>query len=200
MQRGEPPRAWAGVGTGGFGIIVAMNALRPGRLIVATHELGDPNFAGTVLLLLDHGDDGAIGVVLNRPSTVPVSEPLPDCAYEVRPPEVVFAGGPVGRDTVIAVGVGTVVGDSAWQPVSEGLGILDLDQRAPEGLRGVRVFAGYAGWAPGQLEDEVEAGAWWVVDAPVEELLGDDPATMWRAVLRRQGGFFVTVPEDPTQN
>lgn len=177
-----------------------MDELRAGSLIAATHELVDPNFAGSVILLLDHSDDGTIGVMLNRPSEVAVSEPLPNCPYDVTAPAVVFAGGPVGRDTVIAVGVGAVVGDRAWQPVAEGLGIVDLDERAPDALRAVRVFAGYAGWAPGQLEGEIAAGAWWVVSAPPDDLLTEDPSTLWRRVLSRQGGLFLTVPEDPTMN
>lgn len=177
-----------------------METARTGSLIVATHELVDPNFAGTVVVLLDHDADGTIGVVLNRPSSVAVHDSLPDCNHEVTAPAVVFAGGPVARSTVIALGTGMVVGDRAWQPVVDGIGIVDLDERRPDALEAVRVFAGYAGWGPGQLEAEIAAGAWWVVNAPAHDLLTDDPATLWRRVLTRQGGVFLTVPEDPTLN
>lgn len=176
-----------------------MREPRAGALLVATHELTDPNFAGTVVLILDHDEDGTVGVVLNRPSEVPVSDPLPDCRHPVAAPELVFVGGPVGRDTVIAVGAGTVVAD-AWQTVVDGVGIVDLDRPAPAALAGVRVFAGYAGWGPGQLEAEVAEGAWWLVDAASDDLVTSEPGTLWRRVLMRQGGLFRTVPDDPTLN
>lgn len=182
-----------------------MAQLRTGGLIVATHELVDPNFAGTVVLLLDHDDDGTIGVVLNRPSQVQVAETLPDRTDEVTQPRVLFTGGPVATDTVIAVGSGPIVGDRAWQPVTDGLGIVDLTERPPPALTALRVFLGYAGWAPGQLAGEIDEGAWWVVDTAVDDLvrgdlLSGDPATLWRRVLTRQGGLFRTVPDDPTMN
>lgn len=178
-----------------------MNELRTGSVIVATHELLDPNFLKTVVLLLDHDEHGTIGVVLNRPSTVPVTDPLPDCRHRIADPDVVFAGGPVARDTMLAVGVGRVEHDSAaWQPVTASVGLVDLDQHAPAGLQQVRVFAGYAGWTPGQLAAEVAAGAWWVLEATEHELLMDDPATLWRRVLKSQGGLFATVPDDPSLN
>jgi putative transcriptional regulator len=172
---------------------------RAGALLVATHELTDPNFAGTVVLLLDCDEDGTVGVVLNRPSDVPVSEPLPDCRQPLAAPEMVFVGGPVGRDTVIAVGTGSV-GDAAWQGIRDGVGIVDLDRPAPAGMAGVRVFAGYAGWGPGQLRAEIDEGAWWLVDAAADDLVTPEPATLWRRVLMRQGGLFRTVPDDPTLN
>lgn len=182
-----------------------MAQLRTGGLIVATHELVDPNFAGTVVLLLDHDDDGTVGVVLNRPSELAVADTLPDRTTEVTRPRVLFAGGPVATDTVIAVGSGPVVGDRAWQPVTDGLGIVDLTERPPPALTALRVFVGYAGWAPGQLAGEIDEGAWWVVETTTDDrlradLLSGDPATLWRRVLTRQGGLFRTVPDDPTMN
>ena len=166
---------------------------------MATHDLEDPNFAGAVVMLLDHDEGGTVGVVLNRPSDVPVSDPLPDCHHPLAAPELLFVGGPVGRDTVIAVGTGAVVG-AGWQAVDEGVGIVDLDQPAPAALAGVRIFAGYAGWGPGQVEAEIDEGAWWVVDAAPDDLVTAEPGTLWRRVLARQGGVFFTVPEDPTLN
>lgn len=177
-----------------------MERLRTGGLVVATHELVDPNFAATVVLLLDHDDDGTIGVVLNRPGTTEVSATLPGRSDAVTAPRVLFSGGPVATDTVIAVGTGPVVGDRAWQPVADGLGIVDLTEPPPAAMTALRVFVGYAGWAPGQLAAEVDEGAWWVVDSPVDQLLSGDPATLWRRVLVGQGGWFRTVPDDPTLN
>lgn len=177
-----------------------MNSIRSGSLLVATHELVDPNFAGTVILLLDHDDEGTIGVVLNRPSEVPVSEPLPECSIAVSTPAVVFVGGPVGRETVIALGAGSAIKEEDWQPVADGLGIIDLARQPPDGLQALRVFAGYAGWSPGQLEEEVVQGSWWVVDGAIDDLLTTDPGGLWRRVLSRQGGLFRTVPDDPVMN
>ena len=171
-----------------------------GRLLVATHDLTDPNFHGAVVLLLDHDDDGSVGLVLNRPSETAVSEPLPDCRHDLADPPVVFVGGPVRRDVLVSLGAGVVAAHPAWQPVTGGIGIVDLDQPVPAGLRFVRVFAGYAGWGAGQLADEVAEGAWWVVDSMVDDAVTWDPAGLWRRVLIRQGGLFTTVPDDPVLN
>ena len=185
----------------------AENVIEPaaGRLLVATHDLTDPNFHGTVVLLLDHDDDGSVGLVLNRPSDTAVSEPLPACHHDVADPPVVFVGGPVRRDVLVTLGAchvpnGRVEEDPAWQPVSDGIGIVDLDQPIPADLGSVRIFAGYAGWGAGQLADEVAEGAWWVVDSAVDDPVTADPAGLWRRVLNRQGGLFTTVPEDPAMN
>jgi putative transcriptional regulator len=177
-----------------------MNEVRTGALIVATHDLVDPNFAKAVVLLLDHDEDGTIGVVLNRPSAVPVTDPLPDCRHRMADPAVVFAGGPVGRDTMLVIGTGEVGPSPAWQQVTDGIGLVDIDQDAPTGLEASRVFAGYAGWSPGQLEAEVGAGAWWVLDGPSSEVLATQPFTLWRRMLKAQGGLFTTVPDDPVLN
>lgn len=171
-----------------------------GRLAVATHDLTDPNFAGAVVLLLDHDEDGSVGLVLNRPGDTPVAEPLPDRRHEVASPAVVFVGGPVRRDLLITLGAGPVVGDDAWQPVMEGLGIVDVDGAAPSALRCIRPYAGYAGWGPGQLAEEIADGAWWVVDGIADDAVTGDPGGLWRRVLTRQGGLFTTVPEDPVLN
>jgi len=158
-----------------------------GRLLVATPLIGDDTFRRTVVLVLAHGDEGALGVVLNRPSDTPVAEVPGDWAERAAAPGVVFVGGPVDTDTVVGLG---------------DRGAVDL-QAAPDDRAGpapeVRLFAGQAGWGTGQLEDEVAERAWWVVDAEPGDVLTRDPGTLWERVLRRQpapAAWFANLPED----
>jgi putative transcriptional regulator len=174
-----------------------------GRLLVATASLVDPNFHLTAALLLEHGEHGALGVVLNRPSEIPVEQILPDWAHAVSEPKVVFHGGPVQPNTVIAVARSRVEAPSGWQRVLGPLGVVDLDADpaivAPD-IRGFRVVAGYAGWSAGQLEAEIASGAWFVIAAGDDDPFCKDPDELWRSVLRRQGGLFTTVSTNPTLN
>lgn len=173
-----------------------------GRLIVATPSLIDPNFRRSVVLMLHHDDQGALGVVLNRPSEVTVRAALRGWDRLAAQPPVVFVGGPVETQGVIALARRDSVDEAdGWQQVMGGLGVLDL-RRDPETLRveRVRLFAGHAGWAGGQLEDELAAGSWFVLDADGEDAFCAEPQGLWRQVLRRQGGVFRTFPEDPGMN
>ena len=173
-----------------------------GRLVVATPALGDSNFSHTVVFMLDHGDDGALGVVLNRPSDIEVSSALPQWEVLTASPRLLFVGGPVQPEAVVALGkVGDEIADV--QPVGGGVGLVDLrtDPLALIGqVGGLRLFAGYAGWGPGQLEDEIAEGGWFVVDAHAEDVFGDHPDDLWLEVLARQGGMFHTISHDPSQN
>ncbi len=174
-----------------------------GRLAVATPDLGDPNFSHTVVLLLEHGDDGALGIVLNRPSDVAVAEALPGWEALAASPPVVFVGGPVESSAIVALGVGAPPApDDSWTTIVGDLRAVDLtaDPDESEGIETIRVFAGYAGWAPGQLDDEVEAGGWFVIDAEASDVLTDEPDLLWRRVLVRQGGVFTTAADDPSLN
>jgi putative transcriptional regulator len=166
-----------------------------GKLLVATPELLDPNFFRTVVLVLEHTDEGAIGVVLNRPSDYDVDAALPDWEARAASPSVVFVGGPVSESTAICLGR---IGGS------EDISVVDAS-RDPEDLAAqkVRFFAGYAGWMEGQLELEIEEGAWLVVDASSDDALADDPELLWSRVLERQGGVTALLsryPDDPTAN
>jgi len=182
-----------------------------GRLLVASPELGDPHFARTVVLLVDHDESGALGVVLNRPSTTDVSEILPDWHLYATPPQVVFQGGPVGRDSALALasrldGKGEEDEPLGFRHVYGGIGLVDLD--APAELvagevTSMRVFAGYAGWGSGQLEAEIDEGSWFVVPAEPSDLADDDPERLWERVLRRQPprlAMVATFPDDPSLN
>ncbi|WBB59060.1 YqgE/AlgH family protein [Streptomyces sp. WMMC500] len=185
-----------------------------GRLLVATPALTDPNFTRTVVLLLDHDEEGSLGVVLNRPTPVGVSDVLRDWADLAGDPGVVFQGGPVSLDS--ALGLAVVPGDQGggssgegplgWRRVHGAIGLVDLDA-PPELLAAelgtLRIFAGYAGWGPGQLEEELDDGAWYVVESEPGDVSSPAPEGLWRAVLRRQRGelaMVATYPDDPSLN
>ena len=182
-----------------------------GRLLVATPELVEPTFARTVLLLLQHGDDdGALGVVLDRPSGTAVGEVLPSWSAAVAAPAVVFVGGPVQPEAAICLGLSrTGSGPSphlAPLPGDPLLTTVDLDADpllVQPLVRGLRVFAGCAGWSPGQLEGEVEEGSWWVLDSLPGDAFVPAPELLWRQVLRRQRGrlaLYATWPDDASEN
>ncbi len=178
-----------------------------GRLLVATPTLLDPHFVRTVILLLQHDDeDGALGVVLTRPSETGVAEVLLPWSGVASAPAVVFGGGPVQPTAAVCLGRLGAPGrpQAGWAPLADPLlGTVDLDGGPWDGLAEVRVFAGYAGWSAQQLEGEVDAGAWWVLDALPGDPFTPRPELLWEQVLRRQGpplAYAVTFPADPTLN
>lgn len=178
-----------------------------GRLLVATPVIGDPNFDRTVVLVLEHGDQGALGLVLNRPTDVAVLDPLPEWEDLAASPPVVFVGGPVEQGAAIGLARVSSPGEaSGWSQILGPIGTLDLSRRPDEmspAIEQVRIFAGYAGWSPGQVEAELEAEAWLVLDALPDDVLAADPADLWSAVLRRQGGELAMLsgyPPDPSLN
>jgi len=178
-----------------------------GSLLIASATLVDPNFARCLILMLDSDTDGSLGVILNQPSETPVAAvlgPWQDLASE---PGVLFRGGPVEGNAALALG--SLSGDAeppGWRPLTNRLGLLDLDT-APEDcagtLSGVRVYAGYAGWGAGQLDAEIAEGSWHVVDATEADLFARSPDRLWRDVLRRQPtplSLLTTLPSDATLN
>jgi putative transcriptional regulator len=182
-----------------------------GKLLVATPELPDPNFARTVVLVLEHSDEGALGVVLNRPTDSSLVESLPRWADRAAPPAVVFVGGPVQPDA--AIGLARRAAADTDEPDGGGfatlfdrLGTVDLELGPEEitpAVEAVRVFVGYSGWGPGQLDGELAAEGWYVCDADADDLWTAHPNDLWRAVLRRQPGPLRLVagfPDDPSQN
>jgi len=184
-----------------------------GRLLVATPVLSDPNFRRTVVLIVEHEEEqGTLGVVLNRPTQVPVDQVLEPWTDLATSPSVVFTGGPVAPNSALALalvpGTAEPVG---WHPLDgtpamARLGLVDLD--APPGLiapavTSLRVYAGYAGWSAGQLEAEIGEGAWYVLPAEPADAFCAEPKRLWPAVLRRQGGelaYVATYPDDPGLN
>jgi putative transcriptional regulator len=183
-----------------------------GKLLVASPPLVDPNFDRTVVLMLEHNDEGALGVVLNRPSGTPLDDILPEWRAAASEPDVLFVGGPVSPEAVIALARGSGGsrdGDGdreGWAPLFADLASVDvgrdpLDLGVP--LDALRVFAGYAGWSPGQLEGEIEQGGWFVVDRDRDDPFTLQPGRLWGDVLRRQRGrvaMFANYPEDASAN
>jgi putative transcriptional regulator len=178
-----------------------------GKLLVANPRLADPNFDRSVVLVLAHTDDGALGVILNRPSATPLLDPLPRWAVLADNPSMVYEGGPVSPDSVICLArvpapavLESRAGPNTWRHVSGDVGTLDLDLD-PDLIQGavgsLRIFAGYAGWAAGQLEDELLAGGWWVLDAHPGDPFGDRPTDLWHDILRRQPGDLRIVAAYP---
>lgn len=156
-------------------------------------------FHRTVVLVIEHTDEGAVGVVLNRPSEVLVSDAVPSLAASAGDEDVVHVGGPVATQTVLALGDFPDPAEASTTVVGH-LGLVDPDDPRAEVSR-LRVYAGHAGWAPGQLDGELEAGAWIVAEPDTDDpFLEED---VWPVVLRRQGGAYTllsTMPEDPSLN
>jgi len=227
-----------------------------GRLVVATPLLVDPNFRRAVVLILDHDEEGSLGVVVNRPTTVDVATVLEPWAELTAAPGVIFQGGPVALDSALGLAAITGPGDAGrvsvervnelqaedgegtgsggsddeasahggrgsgtdggrdddedeplgWRRVRGRIGLIDLDappQILAAEMSSLRIFAGYAGWGSGQLEAEIDEGAWYVVDAEIGDAFAAQPEDLWRAVLRRQPSelaFVAMFPDDPTEN
>ena len=169
-----------------------------GQLLIAAPSLFD-YFRRTVVLVIEHNDEGAMGVVLNRASETRVTEVVPALAELAGEDELVHVGGPVSPEAVVALAEFDDPGD-AGTPVIGPLGLLDPD-RPDAPLRRLRVYAGYAGWAPGQLEGELEQEAWIVESASPEDPFAEDD--LWARALQRKGGAYAllaTMPADPSQN
>ena len=177
-----------------------------GRLMVASPAMLDPNFARTVVLLLEHGEEGALGLVLNRATEMPVGDPLPGWQSYAAEPAVVFVGGPVQRSSAICLGRSdSPTRSPGWAPVFDRIGTVDLNEVPADvpGVARVRVFAGHAGWGPLQLEDEMDEGAWVVCDASAADVLDPDPDLLWDRVVERQPGvvpLLTRFPPDPDLN
>jgi putative transcriptional regulator len=186
--------------------VATVPLLLRGRLLVATPPLVDPNFDRSVVLMLEHGDDGALGIVLNRPSDTALIEVLPEWQEHATAPGVVFSGGPVAPEAVIALARGGSDDTEGWVSVLGEVGTIDVgrdpDVLAPH-IDALRVFVGYAGWSPGQLEAEIEQDAWFVAPSEPGDPFSPHPDQLWRDVLRRQRGrvaMFANYPEDPETN
>lgn len=168
-----------------------------GALLVAAPSIVDPNFARTVVQVLHHdADDGTLGVIINRPRST--QEPalvgaLGEWLSDSAPPHRVFEGGPVSPDSFLCL-----------TAAAGGVRSVDLTGESPETLSGPwRVFRGYSGWAPGQLDDEIGDAGWYVVASEPHDIFDPEPLALWRTVLSRQSGIlrrFADFPEDPSVN
>jgi putative transcriptional regulator len=182
----------------------AVDSLK-GKLLLASPTLEDPNFLRTVVLVAEHTEEGAMGLVLNRPADVTVADSAPELEELVDGREPIYVGGPVQPTAVIVLAAFTDPG-AAGLLISDDVGFLSaqLDlAESREATQRTRVFAGHAGWGPGQLDEEMEREDW-IVEAPrPDELFATDPHALWSDVLTRKGGTFALVarmPVDPSVN
>ena len=180
-----------------------MDSLR-GQLLIASPQLVDPNFERTVVLITEHGEEGAMGIVLNRPSEAEVSGVIPDLEPVVGS-EPIFVGGPVQPEALVVLGEFSNPEKAAWIVVAD-VGLVSAQaelEELPEAVRRGRVYAGFSGWGPEQLEAEVAEEAW-IIEPPLPaELFPEDPTNLWSDVLERMGGEYALVarmPEDPSLN
>ena len=184
----------------------AVEGSTAGRLLVATPILRDPNFHRTVLLMLEHHEEGALGIVLNRMVDQPVVDLLPVWGPFLAAPGRVFVGGPVQPETAIGIGYRPdSTSDPTWPSVLDGVGLVDLGKEPEEfpDLERLRVFAGYAGWGPGQLEFELAAGSWFVLDGHLGDVFTPKPESLWEEVVGRQRSrvrLYLHHPVDPRMN
>ena len=166
--------------------------------------LNGDEFFQTVILMLAHGPQGALGVVLNRPTEVPIAELFPELSVEAAEPGVLFSGGPVEPDGIICLARGADAQEKpGFAPVLDRWGSIDPRQPPPGGIDAVRVYRGYAGWSARQLEGELERSSWLVFDAWPDDLTSPDPEDMWTRVIDRQGPRYASlkrVPRDPSLN
>ncbi len=177
-----------------------------GHLLIAGPMLVDPNFWRTVVLVVEHNDEGAFGLVLNRPSETTVGEAAPDLDQLIDPDEPLFIGGPVQPSAVITLGRFADVSEAALVAF-EDVGVLGtsgppLEELAPD-LRAARAFVGHSGWGPGQLDSELERGDWILESARRDDVFSQAPGDLWSAVLTRKGGSYALVarmPVNPSLN
>ncbi len=200
LDRGRP---------GHDGRVIPGSPPTKGRLLLATPPLEDPNFDRTVIYVLEHHDEGALGLVLNRPSPEELDEPLDRWADLQTLPSLVFVGGPVEPDALIALARTRQPIDEADEhlaPLSGDIASADLaadPTTVIPSISALRVFRGYSGWGPGQLEGEIDAGAWLVLDPDPSDVFTSEPDELWRVVLRRQPGrlsWLAEAPDDLSAN
>jgi putative transcriptional regulator len=176
-----------------------------GQLLLASSDLFDPNFRRTVVLVTAHDEDGAMGLILNRPSEASVAEAVPVLGEVVDEQAVVFAGGPVEPGAVVVLAEWDDPDDAAAL-VFEDIGFMpaDADTAVLEAAtRRKRVFAGYAGWGAGQLDAELAADGWIIESARPDDVFPSPEDDLWADVLRRKGGpyaLLATMPLDPSSN
>ncbi len=178
-----------------------------GQLLVSVPDLGDENFDQAVVLVLEHDGEGALGLVLNHPSDTAVVEHLPDVVPLVAAPEVFFVGGPVAVGGLLALGRRRLdVEPTHSTPVAGPVVMVEpaaLINGEVEGLDVARLYTGYSGWGPGQLDGELAAGTWHVVSSMPDDVFTADPHRLWRQVMRRQGGRLAAhslFPDDVSVN
>src|SRR5437764_4077641 len=176
-----------------------------GQLLIAGPTLLDPNFWRTVVLIVEHTEEGALGLVLNRPSEATIAETVPELQELLDGDDAVFLGGPVGESSVIVLGRFEDPNEAALLAFAD-VGVLGGGFPADDpggALREGRAFVGHAGWGPGQLDGELERGDWIVEPARRADVFSNSPRELWASVLTRKGGNYALVarmPPDPSSN
>jgi putative transcriptional regulator len=176
-----------------------------GQLLIAGPMLLDPNFWRTVVLIVEHSDEGALGLVLNRPSETSVGEAVPQLEELVELDDPLFIGGPVQPSTVLVLGEFEDPSDATLLAFDD-VGVLGgsaSDDELGAGVQRARAFVGHAGWGPGQLDDELERGDWILEPARTEDAFCSEPEELWSSVLTRKGGSYSLIarmPADPSMN
>jgi putative transcriptional regulator len=177
--------------------------LRPGILLFADPELRDPNFSQSVVLLVDYSRGGAMGLIINRPTEIPLKEALPDLdgIQEKSPP--LYFGGPVARNSMVVLlrsekpieGIKKVLRDVYYTTSKD---LLEETLQARSSHQGIRVYAGYSGWAPGQLDHEVSRGDWVIGKARTEIIFSKDPSDAWHEIFNVQEQIEIHGPGKKT--
>ena len=181
-----------------------MDSVR-GQLLVAGPALLDPNFWRTVVLIVEHNEEGALGLVLNRPSETSVGEAVPQLAELLDPAQDLFIGGPVQPSAVLVLADFEDPTDAALIAFDD-VGVLGTgpaEEQQTAGIRAGRAFLGHAGWGPGQLDGELERGDWILEPAKLEDAFSTEARRLWSEVLTRKGGSYALVarmPADPSMN
>ncbi len=172
-----------------------------GQLLIAGATLPDPNFARTVVLVCEHSEDGALGLVLNRPGDLVVGESAPELADLLGEDALIDSGGPVQTDALLVLAEFEHPEQAGIQVVAN-VGLVGDGSEVEDTIR-ARVFAGYAGWGPGQLDHELEREDWFVAPAGIDDIFNPDADELWARVLARKGAHFALVarmPIDPSVN
>jgi putative transcriptional regulator len=181
-----------------------MDSMR-GQLLVAGPTLLDPNFWRTVVLIVEHNEDGALGLVLNRPSETSVGEAVPQLTELLDPAQDLFIGGPVQPSAVIVLAEFEDPTEAALIAFDD-VGVLGTgpsEEQLSASIRAGRAFLGHAGWGPGQLDGELERGDWILEPAKLEDAFSSEARRLWSEVLTRKGGSYALVarmPADPSMN
>lgn len=174
-----------------------------GQLLIAGPTLLDPNFQRTVVLVIEHSPEGALGLVLNRPSETTIGEAVAELDELIELEDTLFIGGPVQQTALIVLAQFEDVGRAALVAF-EDIGVLGgEDHEDPPPMRRARAFAGHSGWGPGQLDAELERGDWILEPARYEDVFGENPDALWPLVLTRKGGSYALLarmPSDPSMN
>jgi putative transcriptional regulator len=174
-----------------------------GHLLVSSPALVDPNFRRTVVLIAHHDEDGAMGLVLTRPSDLASVDAVPALDGMPGADDVVYVGGPVQPEAFMVLAEFDDI-DEAAAPIFDDVGFVPADAEPVDlSIRRLRLFAGYAGWGAGQLEAELEEPSWIVVPALADDAFAEDPDLLWRVVLHRAGSEYSLMehmPFDPGLN